>query len=236
MFPHLWTDPKTGAVSAGYREAGYFPEAVINFLALLGWNDGTEKEMFSMEELISLFNLEKCSKSGAKFDYEKGTWFNHKYLQLKSNEELGKVLEAEAKAHGCSMEFSKITAIAGLMKERCSFTNDLWPQCDFFFIDPTEFPEKDIKKRWKAGTHQIIVEAKELLEKMDANLSPEQMEDIMKDFCETHEYGMGKVMNPLRLSLIGEMKGPQIFDFIQVIGLQKALQRIEFALKTLPQI
>ena len=152
VFPLEWHDPKTGEVSSGYRESGYFPEAVLNFLALLGWNPGNDQEIMTMDEMIQLFHLEKCSKSGAKFDYEKGKWFNHQYLQLKDNMELAKQFRPTIQAKGFDMDEAQLAQIVGAVKSRVTFANELWDQTSFYFVAPTQYDEKAVQKRWKPET------------------------------------------------------------------------------------
>ena len=155
MFPLEWTDPKTGAVSSGYRESGYLPEAVINFLALLGWNPGDDTEIMSMDELIAKFSFDHCSRSGAKFAFDKGRWFNHEYLQTTPDDELARLFRPVLEAHGVNAaDFSDdyIARVVSLVKGRINFVADLWDQAKFFFVAPSTYAEKDIKKRWKEDT------------------------------------------------------------------------------------
>lgn len=235
VFPLEWKDPKSEAISSGYREAGYFPEAVINFLALLGWHPGSEQEIMSLEELITLFNLEKCSKSGAKFDYEKGTWFNHKYLQLADNTQLAEAYQKELLSKDIQVSLELVEKVVALMKERCNFPKDLWEQTSFFFESPKEYPEKDIKKRWKKGTHQLLTDLIPILENADIEGNPMATEEAVKIWCTENEYGLGKVMNPFRLAIVGQMKGPHMFDLTQLIGKEETLNRLKFALSILPK-
>ena len=235
VFPLEWKDPKSEAISSGYREAGYFPEAVINFLALLGWHPGSEQEIMSLKELVSLFNLEKCSKSGAKFDYEKGTWFNHKYLQLADNKQLAEAYQKELASKDIKVSLDLVEKVVTLMKERCNFPKDLWEQTSFFFQSPKEFPAKDVKKRWKKGTHQLLTDLIPILENADIEGNPIATEEAVKTWCTENEYGLGKVMNPFRLAIVGQMKGPHMFDLTQLIGKEETLNRLKFALSILPQ-
>ncbi|MBQ2589839.1 MAG: glutamate--tRNA ligase, partial [Prevotella sp.] len=149
VFPLEWHDPKSGEVSSGYRESGYFPEAVINFLALLGWNPGTEQEMFTLDELVEAFDISRCSKAGAKFDYQKGIWFNHEYILKKSNEEIATLFAPIVANNGIDVPMERVIKVVGMMKDRVNFVKELWPLCSFFFIPPTEYDEKTVKKRWK---------------------------------------------------------------------------------------
>ena len=232
VFPLNWKDPKTGETSSGYREAGYFPEAVVNFLSLLGWNPGTEQEIFSMEELINQFSLDRVSKSGAKFDYEKGKWFNHKYLQLKSNEEIAIIFQSILIEKGLVEELERVTKIVALVKERANFVTDLWLQSSFFFVAPTLYDEKTIKKRWKAETPQQMLELISVLSEIE-DFSSEKAEKIVIDWITVKEYNMGGVMNAFRLAIVGEGKGPHMFDITELIGKEETIKRIQRAVNNI---
>lgn len=232
VFPLEWNDPKSGEKSSGYREAGYFPEAVVNFLALLGWNPGTEQELLSMAELIELFSLERVSKSGAKFDYEKGKWFNHKYLQDKSNDELAKLFLIELSAKGLSADEAKVAKVIGLVKERVNFVAELWGQAGFFFEAPTSYDEKTVQKRWKAETPSMMAELIAVLAEVE-DFSAHNTEEIVKAWIAAKEYNMGAVMNAFRLSVVGESKGPHMFDITEIIGKQETIARIQKAIETI---
>ena len=243
VFPCEWTDPKTGEKSSGYRESGYFPEAVVNFLALLGWNPGTEQEILSLLELTEMFSLERCSKSGAKFDYEKGKWFNTQYLQKKSNEELAVIFDEILKNKGiCSTSetdtpdfgnacFSKsyIAKAIGYIKERAGFVTELWDQSFFFFKRPETYAEKNVQKFWKPETAGLMTELMVVLNGI-SDFSTEVMEPIVLDWITQKEYKMGAVMNAFRLSLVGESKGPHLFDIAGMIGKDETLLRIRQAI------
>lgn len=229
VFPLNWTDPKTDEHSSGYREVGYFPEAVVNFLALLGWNSGTEKEIFNMAELISIFSLERVSKSGAKFDYEKAKWFNHQYLQLKSNEELAELYLPILRNKGIATNVTTVTNIISLIKERSNFISDFWQQSSFFFQAPTSYDEKTVQKRWNSETPALMMELISVLEDI-ADFTPHNTEEIVKIWIEKKAYNMGAVMNAFRLSIVGEAKGPHMFDIIDIIGKQETLSRIQRAI------
>ncbi|MDR0872623.1 MAG: glutamate--tRNA ligase [Prevotellaceae bacterium] len=231
VFPLDWTDPKSGEKSSGYREAGYFPEALVNFLALLGWNPGTEQEIFSMEELIDLFSLDRVSKSGAKFDYEKGKWFNHQYLIRKSDEELA-VLFNTSTSLSNQFDDATLAHIVGLVKERVTFVQELWEQTAFFFLAPTEYDEKTVQKRWKAETPALMQELIVELEKI-SDFSAANTEEIILGWISTKGYNMGAVMNAFRLALVGAAKGPHLFDITAVIGKAETIKRIEKAIETL---
>ncbi|MBN2787631.1 MAG: glutamate--tRNA ligase [Paludibacteraceae bacterium] len=232
VFPLQWIDPKTGEKSSGYREAGYFPEAVVNFLALLGWNPGTEQEILSMDELIHLFSLEKVSKSGAKFDYEKGKWFNHKYLQEKLNKELALLYASILKEKGITTDEETLIKIVALIKERSNLIPDFWEQSAFFFQAPTSYDEKAVQKRWKSETPQLMSELMAVLESI-TEFSATNTEEVVKTWIAQKEYNMGAVMNAFRLSVVGELKGPHMFDIIAVIGKKETINRINNALKNI---
>jgi glutamyl-tRNA synthetase len=232
VFPLNWTDPKTGEKSSGYREAGYFPEAVVNFLALLGWNAGTEQEIFSMQELIEQFSLERVSKSGAKFDYEKGKWFNHRYLQQKPLEEIADSFNCILIEKGIIEDSDKVMRITKLMRERVNFVSELWEQTKYFFVMPTEYDEKTVQKRWKADSPQQLAELAALLETLD-DFSPAHTESVVMQWIADKGYGVGAVMNAFRLSLAGAGVGPHIFDITDIIGKEETIKRIIRAIKHL---
>jgi glutamyl-tRNA synthetase len=231
VFPLNWKT-ESGEIYSGYREVGYFPEAVVNFLSLLGWNPGTEQEIFSMQELIDLFSLDRVSKSGAKFDYEKGKWFNHKYLQSKDNEEISNLYQHILIEKGINIDSTKVAKIVSLVKERSNFVNELWGQSSFFFVAPTEYDAKTIQKRWKAETPAQLAELIEILKDID-NFTPENTEEIVKEWITTKEYNLGGIMNAFRLSIVGEPKGPHMFDIITVIGKNETIERIQRAIDTI---
>ena len=232
VFPLEWKDPTTGEVSSGYRESGYFPEAIINFLALLGWNPGTEQEIFSLDELIDAFRLERASKSGAKFDYQKGIWFNHQYIQLKSNEEIGELFNLVLKEKGIEASKEKVVTIAGLMKHRVSFVSELWNQCDFFFIAPEHYDEKTVKKRWKEDSAAQMTELMHLLDGLD-DFSMENQEKTVMQWIKDKNYHTGKIMNAFRLTLVGEGKGPQMFEITTILGKEETIKRMQRAIDVL---
>lgn len=233
VFPLQWTDPKTGDISSGYREAGYFPEAVVNFLALLGWNPGTEQEIFSMQELINTFSLDRVSKSGAKFDFEKGKWFNHHYLIGKSDAELCSYFMPIVKEKNITVSTEKLTKIIGLIKERANFIADFWEQSYFFFVTPTSYEEKAVQKRWKENTSAILTELIEVLNGISDFNNTEACEETIKKWAEEKSYGLGVVMNPFRLALVGELKGPHLFDITAIIGKEETIKRVQNAIKIL---
>ena len=232
VFPLEWHDPKTGDISSGYRESGYFPEAVVNFLALLGWNPGTEQELFSLDELVEQFDIHKCSKSGAKFDYQKGMWFNHEYILRKSNEEIARLFAPIVANNGVDESMERITKVVSMMKDRVSFVKELWPLCSFFFIAPLEYDEKTVKKRWKADSAKVVTELAEVLEGID-DFSVEGQEPIVMKWVEEKGYKLGDVMNAFRLALVGIGKGPGMFDISAFLGKEETLARLRKAVEVL---
>lgn len=232
VFPLEWHDPKTGEVSSGYRESGYFPEAVVNFLALLGWNPGTEQELFSLEELVEAFDISKCSKSGAKFDYQKGIWFNHEYILRKSNEEIADLFAPIVANNGVDESMERIRTVVSLMKDRVSFVRELWDLCSFFFLPPTEYDEKTVRKRWKEYSAQQMTELVEVLEGID-DFSIEGQEPVVMKWVEDKGYKLGDVMNAFRLALVGIGKGPGMFDISAFLGKEETLRRLRRAVEVL---
>ncbi len=230
VFPLEWHDPASGAISSGYRESGYQPEAVVNFLALLGWNPGTDQELFTMDELISLFSIDRVSKSGARFNYEKGIWFNHEYLIRKSDEEVAKLFVPILKEKGYECDLAKLTYIVSLVKERINFPKDLWDQTSFFFVAPTEYDEKSLKKRWKEESPKCLTELMEVLKGLSDFSKVEENEQIVLDWVASKGYNLGTVMNSFRITLVGAAKGPHIFNIIDVLGKEETLARVERAL------
>lgn len=232
VFPLEWHDPKTGDVSSGYRESGYFPEAVVNFLALLGWNPGTEQELFTLDELVQAFDIHKCSKAGARFDYQKGIWFNHEYMLKKSNEEVANLFAPIVANNGVDESMERITKVVAMMKDRVNFVKELWPLCSFFFIAPTEYDEKTVKKRWKADSAKVMGELVEVLEGID-DFSVEGQEPVVMKWVEEKGYKLGDVMNAFRLTLVGIGKGPGMFDISAFLGKEETLKRMRKAIEVL---
>ena len=232
VFPLEWHDPKTGDVSSGYRESGYFPEAVVNFLALLGWNPGTEQELFTLDELVQAFDIHKCSKAGARFDYQKGIWFNHEYMLKKSNEEVANLFAPIVANNGVDESMERITKVVAMMKDRVNFVKELWPLCSFFFIAPTEYDEKTVKKRWKADSAKVMGELADVLEGID-DFSVEGQEPVVMKWVEEKGYKLGDVMNAFRLTLVGIGKGPGMFDISAFLGKEETLKRMRKAIEVL---
>lgn len=231
VFPMNWKDPKSGEIYSGYKESGYFADAFVNMLALLGWNPGTEQEIFSMEELIQAFSLERVGKSGAKFDPEKTKWFNQQYLRTKTNEELLADFTPILIEKGIeSFDESASLEIIEMVKERCVFAADLWDQSYFFFQAPQEYNPKVVKKRWKENTPQWIEDLKNLFS--DAiDWKSETLHSIAEKYIEKNELGFGAVANALRLAIVGDSKGPDLFKIIELIGKKEAIKRLDLALE-----
>ena len=232
VFPLEFHNQKDGSVSSGYREEGYYPEAVINFLALLGWHATGDQEMYTMAELIEQFSLERVSKSGAKFDYEKGKWFNHQYLQLRSNEELAEQFMPYLEAKGLSGDRATIAKVIGLTKDRVNFVSELWEQVNFFFVAPTEYDEKSLKKRWKEDSPKHMTEMLVLLEAHE-DWSAEGLDNLIMPWIAEKEYGVGIVMNAFRICLVGAARGPHIWNITDVLGKEETLARVRTALEKL---
>ena len=235
VFPLEWHDPKTGDVSSGYREAGYLPEAVINFLALLGWNPGNNQEIMSLDELVQLFDLSHCSKAGAKFDYKKGTWFNHEYILSKPDAELAELFKPVLVANGVDASAysdAYLATVVSLVKARVNFVKELWEQSRFFFQAPSSYAEKDVKKRWKEDTPQLMTELMEVLRGIE-DFSSKAAEEIVIAWITEKQYHMGNVMNAFRLAVVGECKGPHMFDITELLGKEETLARVEKAIQTL---
>ena len=232
VFPLEWHDPKTGEVSSGYRESGYFPEAVVNFLALLGWNPGTDQELFSLDELVKAFDITKCSKSGAKFDYQKGIWFNHEYILRKSDDEIATLFAPIVANNGIDESFDRVRQVVRMMKDRVNFVKELWPLCSFFFIAPTAYDEKTAKKRWKDFSAQQMTELVDVLKGI-GDFSVEGQEPVVEKWIADKGYKMGDVMNAWRLALVGIGKGPGMFDISAFLGKEETIKRMEKAIEVL---
>lgn len=232
VFPLEWHDPKTGEVSTGYRESGYLPDALINFLALLGWNPGDDKEIMSIDELVEKFDLAHCSKAGAKFDYKKSIWFNHEYILMKSSEEIAHDFEPIVRQHGIQEPFERIEKVVDMMKSRVNFVKELWDISSFFFIAPVSYDAKTVKKRWKEYSPQQMSELKDVLCNL-SDFSLENQEKTVTAWIENKGYNMGDVMNAFRLALVGEGKGPHMFDISAFLGKEETVERIEKAIENI---
>ena len=228
VFPLEWKTEET--TSMGYRENGFFPEAVVNFLALLGWNDGTQQEIFTLKELIEKFDLNRVNKSGAKFDPEKNKWFNHQYLQQQDDLSLATSFQIILDQKGIHSSLD-IKRIVSLIKERANFVTEFWDLSDYFFIAPTSYDEK-ASKNWKEETPQLMKQLIDILKGIE-DFTAVNIETIVKEWMTTNEIGMGKVMQPFRLSLVGALKGPHLFDIVEMIGKEESISRIEKAITTL---
>ncbi len=232
VFPLLWKDPETGNISRGYREDGYLPQAVVNFLALLGWNPGDDTEIMSMDELIKRFSLDHCSRSGAKFAYEKGTWFNHHYLQTLPDAELAALFRPVLKEHGVNPDdFSDeyIQKAVGMVKDRINFVRDLWQHAGFFFKAPTEYEEKSVRKRWNENTPDYLTQIMGWLRELPSPSAADAEQPVL-DRIKANEWHMGNVMNALRLAVVGECKGPHMFDIMELLGLPEVEKRVQAAI------
>jgi glutamyl-tRNA synthetase len=243
VFPLEWTDPKTGDVSRGYKEDGYFPEAMVNFLAFLGWNPGTEQEIFSLEALVTNFDLERVNKSGARFDPDKTKWFNHHYMQEQNNNVLAEafkpivdkklgVIASETKQTPIDIDVNYIEMVVALIKERATFISDFWDLSHFFFTAPTAYDEKAFKKAFKDGTKDILEHVLSIVEGID-DFSVENLQTEIKGWITSNEIGFGKVMMPLRLALVGALQGPDVFDIMYMIGKHESVQRLNAAISLL---
>lgn len=231
VFPLDWTDASSMTKSVGYREKGFFPAAVVNFLALLGWNDGTEQELFSLEELVEKFDLNRVHKAGAKFDPEKNKWFNHQYLVKQNDADLAKAFTPVVAEKGFSIDGNTLIKIVSLIKERAHFVSEFWELSDYFFKAPTSYDEK-ASKNWKAETPTLMQELISVLEGI-TDFTATNIETVVKDWMTQNEIGMGKVMQPFRLSIVGALKGPHLFDIVELIGKEETIKRIEKAVDTL---
>ncbi|MCD6112331.1 MAG: glutamate--tRNA ligase [Bacteroidales bacterium] len=232
VFPLQWTNPKTNEISSGYREQGYFPEAFINMLALLGWNPGEDiqKEIFSMDELIEAFSLEHVGKSGSKFNPDKAKWFNQQYLKQKSNNELANLYLPILKEKGLNPELEYIAKVCGFLKERVTFVSEFWDQSHYFFRAPEEYNAKVIKKRWKENTPEILTAIVEIIKDIE-DFKAEIIEKEVKAFIETNGLGMGQVMNAIRLTITGANIGPGMFEIAEMLGKDEFINRIKTGVK-----
>ncbi|WP_147677011.1 glutamate--tRNA ligase [Algibacter pacificus] len=231
VFPLLWEDPKTNEISRGYKEDGYFADAMVNFLAFLGWNPGTEQEIFNMEELIAAFDLKKVNKSGARFDPDKIKWFNHHYMKEQNNDELADIFK-NSRPELADIDTSYIAMTVDLIKERATFVSDFWDLTSFFFVTPTVYDAKASKKALKEGTADLMNEVISLLN-ANTHFTVETLQTEIKGWITSNEISFGKVMMPLRLALVGALQGPDVFDIIYMIGKNETVKRIENLIKTI---
>ena len=245
VFPLDWHNPETGELSSGYRERGYLPEAVVNMLALLGWNPGNDQEILSMDELIQQFSIEHISKSGAKFNIEKAKWFNHEYLQKCSDERIAQMFLPQLEEHGVKVadtesnnfqlstfNYQYVIKVCGMMKERISFPSELWNQTHYFFIAPTQYDPKAVAKRWKPGMTTHMAKVIEIL-----NTVPFEYDAIhqalLEDYIKGNELNMGQIMNSLRLAVVGTTVGPDMLTLVMTIGKEETIARVQRAIDTL---
>ncbi|MCK5822859.1 MAG: glutamate--tRNA ligase [Bacteroidales bacterium] len=228
VFPIEWKSPN-GDIASGYRETGYFSEAFINMLALLGWNPGTEQEIFSLKELSEIFSLERVGKSGSRFDPDKAKWYNHHYLVEKSNQEIADLFQDTLKEKGIEKSNEYVTKVCGLVKERVNFISELWEQIYFFFQRPVEYDKKTVKKRWKENSPNIMKDIMNILSSV-GSFTSQETESTVKKYIEENELGMGQVMNAFRLTIVGAAKGPGVFDIIELIGKEETLKRIQLGI------
>jgi len=229
VYPLYWP---YGETARGYREEGYYPEAFINMLALLGWNPGTDQEMFSMDELVDAFSIERVGKSGSHFDPEKAKWFNHQYLQKKSNNQLAIEFREFLRPKGYFVDVVRLESLVGLVKERVSFVNEFWEQTDFFFKAPDSYDPETLKKRWKEDSPLFLIQVREILLEIP-DFSAQALEVKVNDWIEENQINKGVVMNALRLVIVGSLRGPHIFDIISWIGRDETLTRIDKGLEKL---
>ncbi len=230
VFPTEWMNPETKEISSGYRESGYIKEAFINMLSFLGWNPGTTQEIFSMEELIESFSLERVGKAGAKFDFDKTRWFNQQYLRAKSKEELAQDLQLILKENGIEAEDNFVETVCEQLKERATFVKDMWEEGKYYFLSPTSYDEKTIRKKWKEDTPKYVSELKNRLAEL-ADFSSESIEIEFKKYLEENELGMGKLLPAFRVCLTGLGMGPSLFDIASLLGKEETIKRMETALE-----
>ena len=235
VFPLEWHDPKTGDVSSGYREKDYLPEAVINFLALLGWNPGNDQELMTMDEMTRLFDLSRCSKAGARFDYKKLIWFNHEYILRKDDEEIARAFQPMLRAQGVDAPLERITPMVALMKGRVNFVHELWEQASYFFVAPTEYDEKSLRKWWREDAWTYVAELCDFIGE-NPKFEGFVLEPQVMEWIASKEWPVGKVMNAFRVTLVGAAVGPHIFALTDYLGKDETLRRARHALEVLPKL
>lgn len=233
VFPLLWVDQTTGEQSRGYREDGYFPDAFVNMLALLGWNPGTEQEIFSMEELIKAFDLSRVGKSGSKFDPEKTKWFNHQYMMMKSDREITELFQVFLTQKNIKSEFAFTEKVVGMLKERTTFIPEIWDQGYYFFQAPVEYEAQTVKKRWKEGVPEMMQEIHLFLQQYESDWIAADVKEKFSAFVTEKGWGFGVVMNAFRLCVVGAALGADLFDICEMIGKNETLERITKAVETL---
>lgn len=231
VFPLEWKDPTSGEISKGYKEDGYFPEAMVNFLAFLGWNPGTEQEIFSLNELVNAFELERVHKAGARFDPEKIKWFNHHYMQEQNDTQLAELFKAQQEGLK-DIDTDYIALVVGLIKERATFVSDFWELSHYFFKAPEMYDEKAAKKAFKDDTSELLIELVAIIQHI-SEFTTLNLQTVIKDWINTKEIGFGKVMMPLRLALVGALQGPDVFEIMFMIGKTETINRIEKAVNSI---
>jgi glutamyl-tRNA synthetase len=230
VYPLRWTDPKTGEQSSGYRESGYYPEAFINMLALLGWNPGNDREIFTMDELVQLFSLDRVGKSGSRFDPEKARWFNQQYLRMRTDRQLAEEFLPILKEKGIETDLDYVEKVVSLIKDRVNFVKELWDHGWFFFEAPESYDPEVIKKRWKTETPAVMEKLIQQLAGLNS-FDTAVLDETIKTFLTENQLGMGAVMNALRLCLTGASIGPHLTDIMAVIGKEETLHRIRKAIE-----
>lgn len=233
VFPMDWKDPNTGDTAMGFKEQGYMPDAFLNFLAFLGWNPGDHRELFTLDELIEAFSIDRIGKSGTKFDINKAKWYNEQYLRAKSDEELAEFLLADLEKEGIPVDKEKAAKIAHIMKERATFPSDLWKEGKFMFVAPTSFDESVVSKRWNNDAVAVLNAYKEKLSGFSADLSPESAKSLLEEAAEINGIKLGKVMQAVRLAATGVGAGPDLMAVFSIIGKEELIQRIDYALNNL---
>ena len=226
VFPLEWKDGESGEISTGDREEGYFPEAVTNMLAFLGWNPGTEEEFFTLDELVKEFEIERVHKAGAKFDPEKTKWFQQHYIQQANNDHLSKEFQKLLEHKNVQVATEKVHELVDLLKERVVFVSDFWEEGELFFVAPSSYEPKDVKKAWKEDTAELMKALTEKLQSQE-DFDKEPLQDSVKSWIKDQNVGFGKVMMPLRIALVGALQGPDLFEIMSFIGKQETITRIE---------
>jgi glutamyl-tRNA synthetase len=233
VFPMLWTDPKTNEVSKGYQDSGYFPDAFVNMLAMLGWNPGTEQELFSLDQLIEAFDLGRVGKSGSKFDPEKAKWFNHQYMMIKTDAELAESFQVLLNEKGIHADHDDVIKVVGMLKERATFLSDIWDQGSYFFEAPVTYDAKTVKKKWKEGVPEIMQETHQFLSAYLGEWKALTVKEKFSAFVNEKEWGFGVVMNAFRLCIVGAGMGADLFEICEMIGKDETLHRIQKGIDTI---
>jgi len=232
VFPLEWHDPKSGETSNGYREQGYLPQAVVNMLALLGWNPGNDQELMTMDELIRLFSIEHISKNGAKFNLDKARWFQHEYFQQLSDDTVADMLDMQVKSHGIEAPHEYVVKVASMMKERITFPGELWDTCSYFFQAPTEYNEKDVAKRWQPGMEGHMAKVIEILETVPFEYDALH-QALLEDYIKANQLNTGAIMNSLRLAVVGRTVGPDMLTLVLMLGKDETIRRVQRAIEVI---